>query len=175
MNKINLSPAEIKFIPGLETEIDLHLIDDSNLLKLVQFVNKKKLVLQVTQICSQWFALNSLALCVYKHLQYTGCLSTISIQKVDPAFVPSSFIRCIEQGREQVNSISARLTRLDEDEDDWECGVCEEWFVSHQSLEDHRLYFQHWGRGQTTGPRTNLQMRTRMRTRMRIQRIPRMV
>ena len=39
----------------------------------------------------------------------------------------------------------SRLTRLDEDEDDWECGVCEEWFVSHQSLEDHRLYFQHWG------------------------------
>eukprot|EP00088_Acartia_fossae_P005209 TRINITY_DN12283_c0_g1_i1.p1 TRINITY_DN12283_c0_g1~~TRINITY_DN12283_c0_g1_i1.p1 ORF type:complete len:209 (-),score=40.89 TRINITY_DN12283_c0_g1_i1:145-771(-) len=146
MSRMELSPAEIKFIPGLETEIDLHGIDDSNLLKLVQFVNKKKLVLQAAYICTDWFALNSLALCVYKHLQYTGCISTVAVQKVEAEYIPMSFIRSIEKGRQEVKSISARLTREEEGwEYEWECNVCDDYFVSHDALNDHRLYYEHWG------------------------------
>jgi hypothetical protein len=39
-------------------------------------------ILQVTQIAEDWFALNSLALCVYKHLQNKGCLNSVTVHKV---------------------------------------------------------------------------------------------
>lgn len=168
---MEMDSDKIKFLPGLETECDLSGLDDSKLVRLVQFVNSKQLILQVTRIAEDWFALNSLALCVYKHLQSKGCLTTVTVHKVDAANLPASFVRSIE-GRREVESISARLRRRDtvtcpllrnpesllevklevgegseDEEEGWECSVCGDVYSGLQALERHQEAYLHWGCG----------------------------
>jgi len=49
-----------QFLPGLETECDLSSLDDTKLLRLVQYVNSKQLILQV-------FILQSLYIVLYMY------------------------------------------------------------------------------------------------------------
>jgi len=46
--KILLAIIYLQFLPGLETECDLNSLDDSKLVRLVQYVNSKQLILQVS-------------------------------------------------------------------------------------------------------------------------------
>jgi hypothetical protein len=57
----------LQFLPGLETECDLNSLDDSKLVRLVQYVNSKQLILQVSN-----YGLHGGSVCKHQTAHTTG-------------------------------------------------------------------------------------------------------